>query len=103
MFLARRIGGPIKKNRLFYFLNYEGRRDASDATAVRVVPNMLFRQGIFTYENTSGILAELTPAQIQQIDPQHIGESQPCSKSFSHTRSRTTNRRGRIKYRGVSI
>jgi hypothetical protein len=23
------IGGPIKKNRLFYFLNYEGRRDAS--------------------------------------------------------------------------
>jgi len=70
------IGGPIKKNRLFYFLNYEGRRDASQGTAVRVVPNMLFRQGIFTYENTNGGTTELTPAQIQQIDPQHIGESQ---------------------------
>ena len=70
------IGGPIKKNRLFYFLNYEGRRDASQGTAVRIVPNMLFRQGIFTYETTNGTTADLTPAQIQQIDPQHIGESQ---------------------------
>ena len=69
------LGGPIKKNRIFYFLNYEGRRDASDATAVRVVPTLLFRQGIFTYEKTDGSLAQLTPAQIQQIDPQHIGES----------------------------
>lgn len=69
------IGGPIKKNRIFYFLNYEGRRDASDATAVRVVPTQLFRQGIFTYEKTDGSLAQLTPSQIQQIDPQHIGES----------------------------
>ena len=70
------IGGPIKKNRLFYFLNYEGRRDASQGTAVRVVPNMLFRQGLFTYQTTNGTTTELTPAQIQQIDPQHIGESQ---------------------------
>src|SRR3984893_10294573 len=70
------LGGPIKKNRLFYFLNYEGRRDASDATAVRIVPNTLFRQGIFTYQRTDGSLTQLTPSQIQQIDPQHIGESQ---------------------------
>jgi hypothetical protein len=69
------IGGPIKKNRVFYFLNYEGRRDASDATAVRIVPNTLFREGIFTYENTAGNLVQLSPSQIQQIDPQHIGES----------------------------
>jgi hypothetical protein len=69
------LGGPIKKNRIFYFLNYEGRRDASDATAVRVVPTMLFRQGIFTYEKTDGSTATLSPAQVQQIDPQHIGES----------------------------
>ncbi len=69
------LGGPIKKNRLFYFLNYEGRRDASDATAVRVVPNMLFRQGLFTYQTTNGPLAQLSPEQIRGIDPQHIGES----------------------------
>jgi hypothetical protein len=69
------LGGPIKKNRLFYFMNYEGRRDASEASAVRVVPNMLFRQGIFTYKTTDGSLAQLSPDQIRNIDPQHIGES----------------------------
>ena len=43
---------------------------------MRVVPNMLFRQGIFTYSTTDGSLARAdSPAQIQQIDPQHIGES----------------------------
>ncbi len=69
------LGGPIKKNRLFYFVNYEGRRDASQATAVRVVPNMQFRQGIFNYQSTDGSLVQLSPDQIRAIDPQHIGES----------------------------
>ncbi len=69
------VGGPVKKDRLFYFFNNEGRRDASDATAVRVVPNMLFREGIFTYQNTAGGTTQLTPSEIRAIDPQHIGES----------------------------
>lgn len=69
------LGGPIKKNRLFYFFNYEGRRDASEGTAVRVVPNMVFRQGIFSYQNTGGALVQLNADQIRAIDPQHIGES----------------------------
>ncbi|HEX4230796.1 MAG TPA: carboxypeptidase-like regulatory domain-containing protein [Bryobacteraceae bacterium] len=69
------LGGPIKKNRIFYFLNYEGRRDASQASAVRVVPNMLFRQGTFTYKTTGGSLEQLDPAQVQALDPQNIGES----------------------------
>jgi hypothetical protein len=70
------IGGPVVKNHLFYFLNYEGRRDASDSSAVRIVPNELFRQGTFTYRTTDGTLAELTPAQIaSEVDPLHIGPS----------------------------
>jgi hypothetical protein len=55
------LGGPIKKNRLFYFMNYEGRRDASDSSAVRIVPNALFRQGIFTYRKTDGTTAQSRP------------------------------------------
>lgn len=70
------LGGPIKKNRLFYFLNYEGRRDASDASAVRTVPNELFRQGIFSYQRLDGTVGQLTPEQIKEkVDPLHIGPS----------------------------
>src|SRR5579872_7378148 len=67
------LGGPIKKNRLFYFLNYEGRRDASDQVALRIVPTADFRQGIFTYRTTNGGIAKLTPAQVTALDPAHIG------------------------------
>ena len=69
------LGGPIKRNRLFYFMNYEGRRDASEATAVRVVPNLLFRQGTFAYQTTDGSTVDLSPNQVRALDPQHIGES----------------------------
>jgi len=67
------LGGPIRKNRLFFFLNYEGRRDASETTVVRTVPTALFRQGIFTYRTTSGSLKQLGPADVRALDPAHIG------------------------------
>jgi Carboxypeptidase regulatory-like domain len=67
------IGGPIKKDRLFYFFNYEGRRDASSQPILRLVPNSNFRQGIFSYVRTDGSLGQLTPAQVTALDPKHIG------------------------------
>ena len=68
------VGGPIKKNRIFYFLNYEGRRDATESPALRIVPTADFRQGIFTYIKTDGSIGKLTPEQIKnEVDPLHIG------------------------------
>jgi Carboxypeptidase regulatory-like domain len=68
------LGGPIKKNKAFFFLNYEGRRDASEQTTIRTVPNALFRQGIFTYTRTDGTTGQLTPPQIaSQVDPTGLG------------------------------
>ena len=46
-----RIGGPIVKNRTFFFLNFEGRRDASSANATRTVPSDELRAGNLRYGN----------------------------------------------------
>ncbi|MFN7996837.1 MAG: carboxypeptidase-like regulatory domain-containing protein [Bryobacteraceae bacterium] len=70
------LGGPLKKNRLFYFMNFEGRRDAQDASAVRIVPTDTYRQGIFGYQKLDGSVGYLSPQQIAaDIDPSHIGPS----------------------------
>ena len=75
------IGGPVKKNKIFYFINYEGRRDASAAIQTRTVPTDSFRAGILQYKSTSGATIQLTPAQVQSsIDGAHIGEDPATSR-----------------------
>jgi hypothetical protein len=43
------IGGPVIKNKLFYFFNYEGNRFATATTTSAVVPDAAFKTGVFTY------------------------------------------------------
>ncbi len=43
------IGGPIKKDRLFIFLNYEAFRDAEQQSALRLVPTAALRDGVVQY------------------------------------------------------
>jgi hypothetical protein len=43
------IGGPIKKDRAFFFIAYEGQRTADTAQQTRVVPTQSLRDGFLEY------------------------------------------------------
>ena len=50
-----RLGGPIQKNKTFFFGNYEGRRFNTVAGVTRTVPTATLRQGIIEVQNGSAI------------------------------------------------
>jgi len=68
------VGGPIKRNKAFFFVNYEGRRDASATSINRNVPTENLKQGIVTYHDAGGALQIIKPDQIKAIvDPLGVG------------------------------
>ena len=42
------IGGPIRRNRTFFFVDYQGQRQTIGRTVISTVPTLLQRQGVFT-------------------------------------------------------
>jgi hypothetical protein len=42
------LGGPVRRNRTFFFADYQGQRQTIGRTAISTVPTLLQRQGIFT-------------------------------------------------------
>ena len=95
------LGGPIKRDRLFFFGNYEGLRESSEDPVLRNVPSATLRDGVLVYvcataaacpggtvrgfANSHTIPAGrygLAPSEIAALDPLRIGPSRAVSEHF---------------------
>ncbi len=88
------FGGPIRRNKLFFFANMEALNEASEAPVLRNVPSNSMRDGVLMYQCAVAALCPggtvrgvtgshtvqagyygMTPAEIAAIDPLGIGPS----------------------------
>jgi hypothetical protein len=83
------IGGPIKRDKLFFFFNFSDSRIIQSATEERTVPLDSFRNGTLNYINNGAgcgdnsrlttqpsCISNLSAGQIASLDPSGMGFSQ---------------------------
>jgi len=64
------IGGPILKNKLFFFFDYNGRRDTLSNLVIHTVPMDSYRAGTLNYVDDTNTIQPLSNAQVAVFDPQ---------------------------------
>ena len=65
------VGGFIVKDKLFFFGNFEGQRQAESAIVTETTPTASFKQGVLTYQgdNAAGLVNDtISAGQLQTLD-----------------------------------
>ena len=84
-----RFGGPVWKNKTFFFGMYEGRRFAQVSQVTRAVPTDTLKQGILQFRDNNGTVQQINlktasicgPSGNALCDPRGLGIS-PYTKAF---------------------
>jgi hypothetical protein len=74
------LGGPVQRDKIFFFLNYEGQRTAENQQETQTVPTSSMRAGNIQYPNTANGVTQtvtLNSTQIAAMDP-HCSANGTC-------------------------
>jgi hypothetical protein len=77
------LGGRLVRNRAFFFVDYEGRRDASEESVDRIVPSDGLREGLLKYVANNGQVTTLGAATLKTLDPAGLGVNQAMLRYFA--------------------
>jgi len=77
------LGGPIKRDKAFFFFDWNSRRDTLSNLVKRTVPMDTLRNGLVAYHNTAGGVTTMTAADIAAHDPLGIGFNSALQSLFT--------------------